>query len=268
LRVNKLLAAAALPAVALGTLVALGGTAAARPIAAHPANLRPAIVPSGTMKVTPSTNLVDGEKVKVTVTGLGSTPEGIFVGQCDSRAAAGTQDPGYCDQHLEDGANSTTDTTGAGTFTITIHTRTGVDFRPTIADSKCSYAATGHSCILVAADDPSAPTKAAIAFLSFKNPATPTATTVKASKKKAAAKTNLLFTAKTTHKGKVAPTGKVTFLDNGKKFAVVKESKTGVVKAKHKIATGKNKIVAVYSGDKNNLKSTSKAVVVVGKKKK
>jgi Bacterial Ig-like domain (group 3) len=267
LKVNKLLAAVALSAVALGSLVALGGTASAHPAAVA----RPAILPSGTMTVTPNKNLVDGEKVTVKVSGIGgggpnSTPNGIYVGQCDSRAAAGTQDPTWCDRNLADGANNDADTDGSGTFTLTIHTHTGVDFLATHPGANCSYSAAGHACILVAANDPTAPTEAALAYLYFKNPAVATTTSVKASVNKAKAGTNVAFVAKVVHKGKV--TGKVTFFDNGKKFAVVKLASTGLAKAKHKIAVGANKITASYAGDVNNKSSKSKPVTVTGTKPK
>jgi hypothetical protein len=255
LRLNKLAAAALMPVVAFGSLLAMGGSASAQSRVPH------AITPSGTAVVTPAKNLVDKQTVSVTESGLGSTPTGLYAALCDPRVLSGSQNPNYCDVVPADGAQDPTATDGAGTFSFTIHD--GADFKATAKGAECDFGSPSHECVIVVTNAPVNPTAASFAFVTFKDTRAASKTTIKG-KKSAKANSKVSFKIATTGKGGKA-TGKVIITDNKKKVATVTE-KAGKATAKFKIKKGKNKLVASYAGNTIFKASAGKATIT-GKKK-
>jgi hypothetical protein len=254
-KINKAAGAAILAVATAGSLFTgvAGASAAARP-AAHPN-----VAVDGTVTVNHTTGLVDGQSVTVTASGFPVTATTLYTTECSTQALA-TQNAAYCDTDPSH-ASTITATGGGGTGTYKI--RTGSDFSPGIKTAKCDNL---HlTCYLIVADGATSATTNHVGFatIHFKDTRATTTTKLKGAKS-AKAKKKVTITATTKH-GKTAPTGTVTFKDGSKVVAKVKETKTGVVKAKIKVAKGTNKIKAVYSGDINYKPSTGK-FTVKGKK--
>jgi hypothetical protein len=92
----------------------------------------------------------------------------------------------------------------------------------------------------------------------------PTTTTVSAAKSGRTGH-KISVTARTTHPAHTAtPTGTVTFTDNGRKVATVKEPATGRATAKIKLVKGRNVIKASYGGN-TYFKGSSGAATTTGK---
>jgi hypothetical protein len=258
LRINKVAIATLTPVIALGTLLAMGGSASAH-------SRTPNLTPTAKVVVKPATSLQNLQVVTVKVSQMGATPNGIHIAECDPRVATNNQDPNWCDLTDADVMNDDTALNGSATFQFTIHT--GAAFLATHKGATCTFGQHGSSCYIVATNDlappQGKPTAAGLAPIKFKDTRPTTKTTVKAPKK---AKANSKVSFKVTTKvGKIKPTGTVTLKDGKKKIGSAKETASGKVTIKGKIKSGKNKITATYSGDANYQPSTGKATVT-GKK--
>lgn len=256
LRINKIAAGSLLSVMAAGSVM----LATATPAGA---------LGFATAKVTPNTNLVQGQSVAVAASGFPAADAGktMYVFECASQALT-TLNPDYCDTLPADTNNTQTfsatltdgKATGAAAFTVL----TGANFHPTNTAGHCGFnpdsTAASNTCYITVADTATQEASTTVGFdkISFKDPRAATTTAIAAPKTAKAGKTIKLKI--TTTKGAAALTGTVTVTDKGKKIAAVKESSTGTVTVKEKHAkAGKHKFVAVYSGDSNYRPSAGKA---------
>jgi hypothetical protein len=251
LKINKLVAATVMPVLALGTIVAMGSSASARPA-------RPSISPTGVVKISPSKNIVQGTVITMHASGFNPAPGTMLYGiECDPRAVSTLNDK-YCDINPKDAATPVPATLGSGT--LTFKALTGKFFRPGIKGAACGFGVNENQCVFVVSDTktPSDTTIAGFAFATFKDTRAASKTTLKG-KKSAKANSKVTFKIATTGKGGKA-TGKVIVKDNGKKVATGKE-KNGKATVKFKIKKGKNKLTAAYAGSTLFKPSTGKATI-------
>jgi hypothetical protein len=253
LRIHKVAAATLMSVMAAGSIVAAtSGPAAAR----TSPNLK--IITGGVTVKPAATNLLNNHKVTVNIKGFtGSTT--LYVAECAAQVI-GKRSLTYCDQ-----TNLVTLTGvvgGKATTPFTIHA--GAGFKPGTTAAKCQYK---QNCLILVADSMTVADINNVGFqtITFKGVGTKTKVT---SKKKITAGKTLVFKATTTHsKGTGLPTGAVTFLANGKKFAKVAEKKTGKVTVKHKFKkAGTYHILVEYAGNNVYVPSVGKETIVVKKK--
>lgn len=244
MRTPRLVAAGAMSAMALTSLLVSGGPAQAFSF--------------GTVSANPNSNLVNGQSITVTFSGFGSASQ-VYAGECSPVVNSSQRQDKDCDLSTIAGYPATG---GAGQFTMNV--LAGSSYHD--ADgNQCDYA---HGCEIVVSDTNTPPPNyAGAAQLSFKDTRAHSATSLKASKKKVKSGKKVTFTATTTRSGAAALSGKVVFTDNGKKFATVNEKASGTVKAKEKLKKkGKHHIVATYLGNSSFQPSHSKTVKVTVKK--
>jgi hypothetical protein len=256
LRISKIATASVL-SLSVGTLgfatAASAGTTHAR---SHVHSVPSTVVPDGTVTISPSTQLVNGEVVQVTIN-FPTDPDGtvLNVGECSSHILT-HQSVHECDNTDADSAHPTLNNHTATTpFTI----RTGSSFHGDLAKRKCDPKP-AHACYLVATDskDPNSVVDSGFATLDFgKN--TKTKLSGKKSIKAGSALKLKVVTSNTFH-----PSGKVVIKDGSKKVATLKEKASGTVKTTlKKLKKGKHKLSATYSGDSNNKTSKGKLTVTV-----
>jgi hypothetical protein len=255
------------------TLVGAGSLVAATmaPATAHPA-ARPAAgsIAIDTLKATPSTGLVDQQKVTVKVTAaaghnFNKTPV-LYVAECSSLAVTKLS-VSYCDLNMSDMSMITSPSGTKATTSFTILTSAKGDFKPGSSKAVCGKGASLSNCILLVADSTTLAdvTQFGQAPITFKDLRAASKTKV-SSKKKVKVKKSLTLKAATTHKGTTKLTGTVTFFDNGKKLKKVKLSATGKATLKHTFKkAGKQHISVTYSGDNTYKPSRGKETVVVKK---
>jgi Bacterial Ig-like domain (group 3) len=252
LKINKLVAATVMPVLALGSMVAMGGSASAQ-------TARPNINITGHVTISPSTNIVNGTTITIKAsnfnTALGTM---LYAIECDPHAVSG-QDDTYCDINKADAATPVPAVAGAGT--LTIKALTGSNFKPTHKGAACGFGFNANQCIIVVTDQmtPTPSTDAGFAFETFKDTRAVTKNKLKG-KKSAKAKSKVTFKVATIAKGSAVPTGKVIVKDNGKKVATGKE-KNGKATVKFTIKKGKNKLTAAYAGNTVCKPSTGKATI-------
>lgn len=264
MRIHKLAVAVATPVLALGSLLAMGGSASAHAHSAQPATA----TLSGTVTAKPAKNLVDAEVITLTVKNVteDAAPQGLYAAECDPHII-NKQDSSWCDLTPADVNENPAATTGSEKIMFTVHT--GAAFKAAHKGAACDFAHNGGSCFIVVsngpATEPGGPTSAGFTTVKFKDLRSATTTKLK-SKKTAKVGSKLTVTATTKHKGSVKLSGTVLFKDNNKKCAKVKETASGKVHAKCTIKAGKNKITALYSGNQLNYKPSAGKETVVGKK--
>lgn len=257
LRINKIAAGSLLSVVAAGSVMLATAT--------------PAVALGfATAKVTPNTNLVQGQSVAVVASEFPAADAGktMYVFECASQALT-TLDSSYCDTQPADTNNTqsfsaTPAADGKATGTAAFTVLTGTNFHPTNTAGHCGFdpdpTAASNTCYITVSDTSTQTASTTVGFdkITFKDPRAATKTTVTAPKKVKAGKTITLNI--TTTKGAAALSGTVTVTDKGTKIASVKESSTGNVTVKEKHAkAGKHKFVAVYSGNNSYQPSAGKA---------
>ena len=157
LKINKIAAGTALSVLTAGAAIA----ATALPAGASAPAVRhaPAVSISGTVKVNPNKNVVQGQSVHVTATNFPASDAGktMYVFECAVQALS-TQNPDYCDTHPADGSNgsmfATEGTSAGGSADYTI--LTGSHFHPTNKAAKCGFSSkkgsTSSTCYVVVSD--------------------------------------------------------------------------------------------------------------------
>ncbi|HTW21680.1 MAG TPA: Ig-like domain-containing protein [Mycobacteriales bacterium] len=254
MRIHKIAAATLMSVALAGGLVASSGL----PAGAAP-HLRPAgITGFGKATVTPSTNLVDQQVVKVKASKFPTDTADLYAVECSANAIE-KQDEGYCDTTSP---TVTPATNGAATFNFTI--LTGSDFKP----AKGPTCAWPKKCYIVIADGSTLATTTTVAFpkITFKDPR-PTTKTKVTTKKTAKVKKSVTLKAATTHtKSDGTFSGTATFYDNGKKLKKVKESAHGKASLKWKFKkAGKQHIEVKYSGSSKYQPSKGKTTIKITK---
>jgi hypothetical protein len=242
-RINKLLAAVTLPAVMCGSIVLGTGVASAAPT----------IVPLG---VAPSMNLVDGQKVTLTITKFGNETSPVFAAVCTNKVAV-SESSNDCDIAKAVPGNVTN---GKGTIK-NFPVQAGSDYAD--ADGgKCSFK--DNDCLVVVTDNltPSNANFAGAGGITFVNPKK-TATKVKAKSVKAGHKTKVIVQTKKAGKAAAGSLrGKVILKDGAKTVGHKKENAKGKVTFRVKLHAGKNKLKAIYKGNKHFNGSNGRKTVV------
>lgn len=117
----------------LGPTAAVGGAAAAVILMAGPALAAPSVT------ITPASGLTNGQQVTVKVTGYPANMSGLFVVECNGKAAA---DPGTAHCDTTNLGTMTTDASGSGSTTFKVKTGT-------IGDGTCAAGST--DCVIAVA---------------------------------------------------------------------------------------------------------------------
>jgi len=209
---------------------------------------------TGTVTVTPHSDLKDQQKVTVAITGFTSAEGKSALGvECSHQALNYINNLGaaidYCDtDHI---SNIPIDSTGSGSAKVTIYA--GASYK----DKKHDKCDGKNSCFYAVASSILEEQYNYTTISFAKSVLTPVkSTTVVTGPSHGTAGHKVKVVAKTKGKSKNGPlSGKVVFTDNGKKVAAVKESLTGKVHAKITLVKGKNKIVATFKGNKGYLAS-------------